>query len=82
MIIAGPTAAGNQLYRWRLPILLTERLYPPIPCRYTEVWTSDPQSSTTEKMQGIKHHMIDILDPEEDLNVSSFPDMAAKQKEI
>ena len=30
----------------------------------------------TEEMQGIKHHLIDIIDPKEDFNVSRFREMA------
>ena len=31
---------------------------------------------TTEEMQGVEHHLIDILEPEEDFNIALFKQYA------
>jgi tRNA dimethylallyltransferase len=42
--------------------------------RRMNVGTAKP---TTEEMEGIVHHMIDVADPDEDFSVSKYCDMAA-----
>ena len=41
--------------------------------RRLSIGTAKP---TTEEMQGIRHHMIDILEPDEDFSVSRYVEMA------
>ena len=75
--IAGPTASGKT----DLAVALAKELNGEVvSCdsmyvyRRMNVGTAKP---TTEEMEGIVHHMIDVADPDEDFSVSKYCDMAA-----
>ena len=75
--IAGPTASGKTA----LAVALAKELNGEVvSCdsmyvyRRMNVGTAKP---TTEEMEGIVHHMIDVADPDEDFSVSKYCDMAA-----
>ena len=75
--IAGPTASGKTA----LTIALAKELDAEIvSCdsmqvyRRMDIGTAKP---TVEEMQGIPHHMIDVVDPAEDFSVARYVDMAA-----
>ena len=75
--IAGPTASGKTALAVALAkefngeVVSCDSMYV---YRRMNVGTAKP---TTEEMEGIVHHMIDVADPDEDFSVSKYCDMAA-----
>ena len=74
--IAGPTASGKTA----LAVELAKEFHGEvISCDSMQIYkrmdigTAKP---TTEEMQGIVHHMLDVAEPEEDFSVSRYCDMA------
>ncbi len=72
IIISGPTCTGKT----RLALLLAEKLNTEIISadsrqiyKYLDIGTAKPSESELKK---IKHHFINILEPDEDYNVSRF----------
>ena len=76
--IAGPTASGKTALAVELAkahngeVVSSDsmQIY-----RRMDIGTAKP---TVEEMQGIPHHMIDIIEPHEDFSVARYVDMAAK----
>ncbi len=75
IILAGPTASGKT----SLSIDLAKRLNGEIISadsmqvyKYMDVGTA---KISVEEMCGIKHHLIDVLDPKEDFNIVKFQNM-------
>ena len=74
--VVGPTASGKTALAIELAKELNGEV---VSCdsmyvyRGMNIGTAKP---TTEEMQGIVHHMIDICDPREDFSVSRYTDMA------
>ncbi len=74
--IAGPTASGKTSLAVEVAKLTGGEV---VSCdsmqiyRRMDIGTAKP---TVEEMQGIPHHMIDIVDPEEDFSVSRYCEMA------
>ena len=78
LVISGPTASGKT----RLAVELalehngevvsadSMQIY-----RRMDIGTAKP---TREEMRGVPHHMLDVVDPEEDFSVSRYVDMAAR----
>lgn len=78
LVIVGPTASGKT----RMAVELAQRhngevisadsmqIY-----RTMDIGTAKP---TQEEMGGIPHHMIDVVDPEEDFSVARYVEMAAR----
>ena len=75
--IAGPTASGKTALAVELAKLTNGEV---VSCdsmqiyRRMDIGTAKP---TPEEMQGIPHHMIDIVEPEEAFSVSRYCEMAA-----
>ena len=74
--IAGPTASGKTA----LAVALAKELDGEVvSCdsmqiyRHMDIGTAKP---TTEEMQGIPHHMLDVADPQEEFSVSRYCEMA------
>lgn len=76
VIIAGPTAVGKS----DMAVMLAKRINGEIiSADSMQVYRGMDIGSakiTLEEMQGIKHHLIDILDPEEEFNVALFQKLA------
>ena len=75
IILAGPTASGKT----SVSIDLAKRLGGEIISadsmqvyKYMDVGTA---KRSGEEMQGVKHHLIDVLDPKEDFNIVKFQNM-------
>lgn len=75
IILAGPTASGKT----SVSIYLAKRLGGEIISadsmqvyKYMDVGTA---KISVEEMQGVKHHLIDVLDPKEDFNIVKFQNM-------
>ena len=75
--IAGPTASGKTALAVELAKELNGEV---VSCdsmyvyKRMNIGTAKP---TLEEMEGIVHHMIDIVEPDEDFSVSKYCDMAA-----
>ncbi|MBO5891898.1 MAG: tRNA (adenosine(37)-N6)-dimethylallyltransferase MiaA [Oscillospiraceae bacterium] len=75
--IAGPTASGKTALAVELAKLTGGEV---VSCdsmqvyRRMDIGTAKP---TTEEMQGIPHHMLDVAEPEEDFSVSRYCAMAS-----
>ena len=75
--IAGPTASGKTALAVELAkefngeVVSCDSMYV---YKRMNIGTAKP---TKEEMQGIVHHMIDIVEPDEDFSVSKYCDMAA-----
>lgn len=76
IVIVGPTAVGKT----KFGIELAKRIKGEIISadsmqvyRYMDIGTAKP---TIEEMEGIKHYMIDIVDPTEEFNVARYKEMA------
>ena len=75
--IAGPTASGKTALAVELAKELNGEV---VSCdsmyvyKRMNIGTAKP---TPEEMEGIVHHMIDIVEPDEDFSVSKYCDMAA-----
>ena len=75
IILAGPTASGKT----SVSIDLAKRIGGEIISadsmqvyKYMDVGTA---KISVEEMQGVKHHLIDVLDPKEDFNIVKFQNM-------
>ena len=74
--IAGPTASGKtalavelaKLYNGEVVSCDSMQIY-----KRMDIGTAKP---TTEEMQGIPHHMIDVCEPDDDFSVSRYCEMA------
>ena len=75
--IAGPTASGKTALAVELAKEFNGEV---VSCDSMQIYkrmdigTAKP---TTEEMQGIPHHMIDVAEPEEDFSVSRYCEMAS-----
>ena len=75
--IAGPTASGKTALAVELAKVLDGEV---VSCdsmqiyRGMDIGTAKP---TSEEMQGIPHHMIDVVEPDEDFSVNRYCDLAA-----
>ena len=75
--IAGPTASGKTALAVELAKLVNGEV---VSCDSMQIYkrmnigTAKP---TSEEMQGIPHHMLDICEPNEDFSVSRYCEMAA-----
>ena len=74
--VVGPTASGKTALAIELAKELNGEV---VSCdsmqiyRHMDIGTAKP---TREEMQGIPHHMIDIIEPTEDFSVSRYCEMA------
>lgn len=76
VVIAGPTASGKTEFAVNLAQTIngevisadSMQIY-----RYMDIGTAKPSK---EEMMGIVHHMIDIVDPDEDYSVALYKNMA------
>ena len=78
VVVCGPTASGKTALAVELAkehngeVISSDsmQIY-----RRMDIGTAKP---TVEEMQGIPHHMIDVVDPEEDFSVARYVDMASR----
>ena len=72
IVIVGPTASGKSDLSVKLAKYLNTEI---ISGDSVQVYRSLDIGSgkiTKDEMQGIKHHLIDILDPDDDYSVATF----------
>ena len=81
LVITGPTASGKT---WLAVELAKKRNGEVVSAdsmqiyRRMDIGTAKP---TAEEMGGVPHHMIDVVNPEEDFSVARYVDMAARRVE-
>ena len=78
IIITGPTASGKT----SLSIELAKKINGEIICadsmqvyKQMNIGTAKP---TLDEMKGIKHYMLDVVNPDEDFNVAKYKELAEK----
>ena len=76
IIIAGPTASGKTKYAINLANQINAEIVSADSMQiyqYMNIGTAKPD---LEEQQGIRHHMIDIIDPSQDFSVAQYQSMA------
>lgn len=77
-VVAGPTASGKSDVSIALAHILSGEIISADSIQVYRHMDIGSAKLEKEKMQGIRHHMIDILEPYEDYNVSVFTRKAEK----
>ena len=75
IIIAGPTAVGKTNISIKLAKALSGEVISADSVQVYRGLDIGSAKITKEEMQGVPHHLIDILDPDEDFNVAVFKDL-------
>lgn len=78
IVIAGPTAVGKTRYSVELAKRLDAEIVSADSMQVYKYMDIGSAKVTAEEMQGIKHYLIDEVDPHEDYNVVRFQEMAKK----
>ncbi|MCR5215848.1 MAG: tRNA (adenosine(37)-N6)-dimethylallyltransferase MiaA [Lachnospiraceae bacterium] len=81
IIITGPTASGKTATSVELALRLDTEIISADSMqvyRYMDVGTA---KVTKEEMRGVVHHLIDVLDPKEDFNISIFQTLCKEAME-
>lgn len=81
VIIAGPTASGKSAVSVALAKKACGEVISADSMQVYRHMDIGSAKITPSEMQGIPHHMIDILEPTEDFNVSVFSELAGKAVE-
>lgn len=76
IILAGPTAVGKTKLSIALAKELNGEIISADSMQVYKKMNIGTAKITTEEMQGVRHHLIDILNPEDDFNVVSFASLA------
>ena len=83
LILSGPTAVGKTELSLRLAKAVGGEIISADSMQVYKGMDIGTAKITKEEMQGVPHHLIDILDPKEDFNVVRFKTLAKeKVKEI
>lgn len=77
IIIAGPTAVGKTKTAVELARLLDSEVVSADSMQIYRGMDIGTAKVTKEEMQGVPHHLIDVMDPRENYNVIRFCEMAA-----
>lgn len=78
IILTGPTSVGKTGLSIRLAHKLSGEIISADSMQVYRHMDIGTAKITKEQMKGIRHHLIDILDPTEEYNVSRFKEEAAK----
>ena len=76
IVIVGPTASGKTDLSIRLAKKINGEIISADSMQIYKKMTIGTAKPTEEEMQGIVHHMIDIIEPNEDFNVAKYKKMA------
>ena len=76
--VVGATASGKSGFAVKLAKMLDGEVVSADSMQVYRCMDVGTAKVTTEEMQGIRHHMIDVLEPEDDCNVTRFVSMAEK----
>lgn len=78
IVIYGPTAVGKSAIGVELAKMLNGEIISADSMQIYKYLDIGSAKVTQDEMQGIKHHLIDILEPSQDYSASEFVDMAKK----
>ncbi|MBP5198744.1 MAG: tRNA (adenosine(37)-N6)-dimethylallyltransferase MiaA [Lachnospiraceae bacterium] len=78
VIITGPTAVGKTNLSIKLAKLIGGEIISADSMQVYKYMDIGSAKIKPEEMEGVKHHLIDILDPREDFNVFSFKEKCAQ----
>ena len=78
IILTGPTAVGKTELSIRLAESVNGEIISADSMQVYKHMDVGTAKITPEEMQGIRHHLIDILEPSEDFNVYLFKELAQK----
>ena len=81
IVIVGPTASGKTSLSIELAKKLNGEIISADSMQIYRKMTIGTAKPTKEEMQGIPHHMIDIVEPNEDFNVAMYRKMAEEKIE-
>lgn len=76
VIVAGPTAVGKSDFAVKLAHKINGEIISADSMQVYKGMDIGSAKITLEEMQGVPHHLIDILDPTKDFNVAVFKDLA------
>jgi len=75
-ILVGPTSIGKSSIAVKLAKQLNGEIISADSMQIYKYMDIGTAKVTPEEIKGIPHHMIDIIDPDEDFTVSNYKDMA------
>lgn len=78
VILTGPTAVGKTALSIQLAKAINGEMISADSIQVYKKMNIGSAKVTQEEMQGIKHYLIDVLDPKEDFNVARFKEMATE----
>lgn len=78
VIISGPTASGKSALSVKLANLIDGEIISADSMQVYKGMNIGSAKITAEEMCGVKHYLIDVLDPKEDFNIYYFKDEAQK----
>lgn len=81
IVIVGPTASGKTDLSIQLAKKLNGEIVSADSMQIYKKMSIGTAKPTEEEMQGIKHHMIDIIEPNEEFNVAKYKNMAEEKIE-
>ncbi|MBR4110404.1 MAG: tRNA (adenosine(37)-N6)-dimethylallyltransferase MiaA [Clostridia bacterium] len=76
VVIVGPTASGKTAVSIELAKILNGEIISADSMQIYKEMNIGSAKPTEEEMQGIYHHMIDVVDPTENFNVAKYKEMA------
>ncbi len=78
VIVAGPTAVGKSDFAIELAKRINGEVISADSMQVYKGMDIGSAKITPEEMQGIRHYLIDVLEPTEDFNVASFKELAQR----
>ena len=81
IILTGPTAVGKTALSIRLAKALDGEIVSADSMQVYRHMDIGSAKSTAQEMEGVPHHLIDVLDPWEEFNVAAFQKMALQAME-
>ena len=81
IVIVGPTASGKTALSIEVAKAINGEIISADSMQIYKKMTIGTAKPTEDEMQGIPHHMIDIIEPTENFNVAMYKEMAEKKIE-
>ena len=78
LVLAGPTAVGKTELSIRLAKALNGEIVSTDSMQIYKGMDIGSAKITEEEMQGVKHHMLDVVEPDKAFSVADYKEMAEK----